>query len=453
MKRLLVACMLCATVAHAEDKRARALLDGAMASSSAYDYVRELVDTVGARKAGSVGAAHAVEWGVQVMQRIGLRNVRREPVKVPKWVRTAESVELLSPIARRLHAVALGGSVATPPDGVTAEIVEVTSLEAVRQLGDRAKGKIIFFNKPMSRTVDFMGYEGVVGIRGHGATEAAKVGAVGALYRSAGTARGQVPHTGMMRYDEAFPKIAIAALSLEDADLLHRLLEANKSVRVRLKIAAEWQGEVDSANVVGEIAGREPELVLIGCHLDSWDIGTGAIDDGAGCGIVLDTARLILAQHEKPRRTIRVVLFMNEEHGLSGAKAYAVTHKSELALHTAALEADAGAGRPYGVYVAGEGPTLERVKEMIAPLSSLGVTDVKKTDEAGADLIPIQGAGPVVMSLMQDMTQYFDWHHTEGDTLDKIDPETLKKAVAAFAVLTHALSESPTRLPASPPLP
>jgi Zn-dependent M28 family amino/carboxypeptidase len=301
------------------------------------------------------------------------------------------------------------------------------------------------------RSRNFEGYGSVVGMRGHGAVEAARLGAAAALIRSVGTGAYRLPHTGATRYDEKVPAIPFAAIAAEDADLLHRLLAAGEPVRVKLRLDVGWKGEVDSANVVGELPGREKpdEIVVIGAHLDSWDLGEGALDDAAGVAIVLETARL-LAQLGPTRRTVRVVLFMNEENGLSGAKAYAETHKAEVAKHVAALEADAGAGRPLGFTVAGGAPAVALVKKWVAPLASLHLEDVVATDEAGADLIPLQRAGVPVLSLNQDMSSYFDWHHTAADTLDKIDPIDLALDAAAFAWLTYSVASSDEKLPAPP---
>jgi Zn-dependent M28 family amino/carboxypeptidase len=387
------------------------------------------------------------------MRAAGLRNVRKEPVKVPRWVRGEESVELIAPATAQLHAVALGGSVGTPADGITAEVVEAQSLDELKALGARVQGKIVLFNKVMSRSRGFDGYGAVVPLRGRGAVEAARLGAVAALIRSVGTGAYRLPHTGATRYDDAVAKIPFAAVAAEDAEHIHRLLAGGETVRVRVRLSCGWQGEVDSANVVGELPGKDKrdEVVVIGAHLDSWDLGVGAVDDGAGCAIVLETARLITALGLTPRRTIRVVLFMNEENGLSGARAYAATHKNELAKHAAAMEADSGAGRPLGFVVAGGEPSVALVRALARPLASLGAATATAVEEAGADLMAMQAAGVPVVGLAQDMTTYFDWHHTAADTVDKIDAIDLALDVAAFAVVTWGLATASERLPPSPP--
>jgi carboxypeptidase Q len=424
---------------------------GALVGGHAFSIVQSLVDQVGSRLAGTPGADRAVEWALREMRAVGLQNVRKEPVRVPRWVRGAESVEVTAPVTRALHAAALGGSVGTPAGGISGEILEVASFDELKAAGAKAQGKIVLFNKAMMRTKGFEGYGSVVGMRGHGAVEAARLGAAAALIRSTGTGAYRLPHTGATRYDDKVPPIPFAAISMEDADLLHRLGAAG-AVKVKLRLEVGHKGEADSANVVGELPGRDKpdEIVLIGAHLDSWDLGEGAVDDGAGVAIVLETARLLHLLGVRPKRTIRVVLFMNEENGLSGARAYAEAHKNELGKHVAAMEADAGAGKPLGYAVAGGIASVEMVKKLTGPLKALQLDDITATDETGADLIPLQRAGVPVLGLTQDMTYYFDWHHTAADTLDKIDPSDLAKNVAAFAWMTHALSESLERLPTPP---
>jgi hypothetical protein len=441
--------------AHADPAQLAARIAGsALVGGHAFAIVQSLVDQVGHRMAGSPSADRGVEWALKEMRACGLKNVRKEPVKVARWMRGAESVELTVPVSRALHATALGGSVPTPAGGITGEILEVSSIDELKAAGARAQGKIVLFNKPMARTRGFEGYGSVVGMRGHGAVEAARWGAAAALIRSVGTGSYRLPHTGATHYDDKLPAIPFAAIAAEDADLIHRL-GAAAPVKVKLRLEVGPKGEVESANVVGELPGQgkaAEEIVVIGAHLDSWDLGEGALDDGAGVAIVLETARL-LSLLGPPRRTLRVVLFMNEENGLSGARAYAETHKAELPKHAAAMEADAGAGRPLGYAVAGDAAAVALVKQLIAPMTALHLNEVTATDEAGADLIPLQVAGVPVLSLNQDMTSYFDWHHTAADTLDKIDPNDLSMNVAAFAWLAHALADTPDRLPAPPPPP
>jgi hypothetical protein len=456
MKRALLMLLLVGAPASADvDPVPARLAGGALLGARALSIVQSLTDGIGPRPAGSPAAARAVEWALAEMRAAGLRNVRREPVKVPHWVRGAEAAEIVGDTPRRLRVAALGGSVATPADGLTAEVLEVASVDELKAAGARAQGKLIFYNKAMPRSRGFDGYGAVVGLRSRGAVEAARLGAVGVLLRSVGTGAFGLPHTGGMRYDDQVARIPAAALAAEDAELLHRRIAGGEAVRVKLRLESERQPEVESANVVGEIPGRgrPEEIVLIGAHLDSWDLGPGALDDGAGCAIVLETARLLAALTPAPRRTVRVALFMNEEFGLSGARAYAEAHKAELARHAAAMEADSGAGRPLGFAVVGGAPSLAQVHALAAPLARLHLDEVSATDEAGADLIPLQSLGVPVLGVSQDMSGYFDWHHTASDTLDKIDAAELTENVIAFAVMAHALADAPQRLPAPPPPP
>jgi hypothetical protein len=429
------------------------LTGAALAGGQAYATVSSLADRVGQRLPGSPAADRAVKWALETMQALGLKNVHKEPVQVPRWVRGDATAELVAPALLPLHAVALGGSVGTVPAGITGEVVEVSSIDELKALGDRVKGKIVLYNKRMVRTATGEGYGQAVGLRGRGAVEAARFGAVAALIRSVGTGAYRLPHTGATRYENDVAKIPYAALAAEDAEHLHRLLAQGDKVQVRLKLGAHAAGEVTSYNVIGEVPGREKpeEIVLLGAHLDSWDLGTGALDDGAGCAIVLETARLVTALGLQPRRTLRVVLFMNEENGLSGARAYAKQHQAELARHVAAMEADSGAGRPIGLQASGGPQGAALVARWAAPLTGFLDAQVRPAEFGGADLIPLQAGAVPVLEVNQDMSSYFDWHHTAADTVDKIDPVDLSLAVAAFAGLAHAAADSQEVLPRTRP--
>jgi carboxypeptidase Q len=424
------------------------LIGAAIGEGRAYRIAESLTDGVGARPSGSEGAARAVKWALAEMRALGLKNVHSEPVRVPRWIRGAAEAEIVTPARQALHAVALGPSVPTGPDGLSADVVEVASYNELKALGDGARGKMVLFNpRAMQRGRTFEEYGRVQQFRGGGAVAAAKLGAVAALVRSAGTGAYRLPHTGGMHYDDAVPKIPAAALAVEDADLIHRLLRGGGRVRVHLLLTPKFDGEVESANVVGEVPGRERagEIVLLGAHLDSWDLGTGAIDDAAGCAIVMDAARVIAALGRAPKRTVRVVLFMNEEMGLSGGRAYARAHEGELGRHVAALEVDSGGGRPAGFGAVGAGG-VPLIKKIAAPLSALGAATVSEAQDAGADLGPL-GGKVALLSLDQDLTTYFDWHHTAADTFDKLDAMDLALNVAAVAVAAYGLAEANETLP------
>jgi carboxypeptidase Q len=419
----------------------------------AYEILSHLTDRIGPRLSGSAGAEEAVRWTHERLKSDGLQ-ARLEPVKVPHWVRGAEEAEVLEPVAQRLLVTALGGSVPTPDDGVTAEVVEAQGLEGLKALDDAAvRGRIVLFNRAMVAGDALEGYGAVSPQRTRGATEAARRGAVAVLVRSIGTLNARLVHTGAVTYAEATPRIPAAAVTAEDADLLHRLLTSGRPPRVRLRLGCRTLPDADSANVVADLPGRTTpeEIVLIGAHLDSWDLGTGALDDGAGVAMVMESLRLLKSLGLVPRRTIRGVLFMNEENGLRGSRAYAAAHAGELERHVAALEADSGADRPQGfLALVGEGglPVLERIVRLLEPVGPRRVRPV--TRSPGADIGSLRPARVPLLGLELNAGSYFDWHHTPGDTLDKVDPRNLAQATAAMAAMAYVLADMPDVLPRPP---
>jgi len=420
--------------------------------SRAFEKLRHLTDRIGHRLSGSPQLEQAVAWAQAEFRRDGLTNVRAEEVQVPKWVRGVERCEIVAPANHRLALLALGGSVPTPAGGLTAEVVEVRTFEELERLGEAAvRGKIVLYGQAMVRSgEDGPGYGTVASLRTRGAVAAAKLGAVGALIRSLGTASFRLPHTGATHYEEGVAQLPFAALAAEDAELIHRLLEQGP-VKVRLELGCSTGPDVPSANVVAELPGREKpeEIVLIGAHLDSWDVGTGAHDDGAGCAHVMDTMRTLVALGLKPRRTIRAVLFTNEENGLRGGRDYFERHKDELERHVAALETDSGGFRPQGFgWTAGEGAD-RLLRELVAPLRAIGA-DGLRVGGGGADISPLARARVPLLGLRVEGTRYFDYHHTEADTLDKVDPTELAQGTAALAVLTWGLAEHAETLPRPP---
>ncbi len=423
------------------------LIGAALSEGHAYARLAELTDGIGPRLSGTEGAEAAVQWAKRGFEADGVK-VWLEPVKVPRWVRGEERARVLASERFREHPLsilALGGSVGTPAGGVTAEVIEVRSLEEVATLGDKVKGKIVFFNHSMREAAD---YGKVAGLRTRGASVAAKSGAVGMLVRSLATASLRSPHTGAMRYDEGVPRVPAAAVSVEDAELLHRLL-AGGPVKLELKLGSQNLPDADSFNVVAEVKGREKpqEVVLLGAHLDSWDVGTGAHDDGAGVTMVMEAARLISKLKPAPRRTVRVVLFMNEENGLRGGKAYAEAHAAELANHVAALEMDAGGGRPLGVSFRTAPGGEELVRPWLRPLEALGAGTLLEGDAGGADISPMAPARVPFVGVRVDSSRYFDVHHSHADTLDKVDPKDLAQSTAALAWVAYVLAEVPGVLP------
>jgi len=422
------------------------LLDG-----RAYEILAHLTDRIGPRLSGSAGAEAAVEWTAERLRSYGLE-AEEERVMVPRWVRGLEEAEILAPAPQRVPVTALGGSEPTPAAGVTAEVVEAVGIEGLQSLGaDAVRGRIVLFNAPM--TVRGMeGYGPAVAQRTRGASEAARLGAVAALVRSVGTLRARLLHTGAVSYQDAAPRIPAAAVTAEDADLIHRLLASGETVRLRLRLGCRTLPDAPSANVVADLRGRESpeEIVLIAAHLDSWDLGTGAVDDGAGVAMVMEAMRLLGELGLRPRRTIRGVLYMNEENGLRGAKAYAEAHAAELPRHVAALETDSGAARPTGLSATVGPGGLERLGDIVRLLRPLGAESVA-AGGGGADIGPLQAGSVPLIGLRLDTTRYFDWHHSAADTLDKVDPRELALGAAAVAVVAYTLAEMPETLPRPDP--
>jgi carboxypeptidase Q len=392
--------------------------------------------------AGSPGDPVAVAWAERTMKELSLADVHTEPVTVRRWERGDESAQIVAPVPQRLVVTALGGSGGTGARGVEGDVVEVASLADLEKLPpDSARGKIVFLDAPTRRARDGSGYgEGARG-RYRGPGIAKKLGAVALLLRSLGTDHDRLAHTGAMAADDH--PLPAAALSVPDAELLHRVLDEKKTARVRLVLGAHTSGEARSANVIGEVTGRERplEIVLVGAHLDSWDLGEGAIDDGAGVGIALETARVISALPTRPRRTLRVVLFANEEHGLDGAHAYATVHGQEALKHVVAMEADFGADAVYAVRWLGDLATRDRFVALARLLAPLDVERDDAPGGGGADVSPLRELGVPILDLRQDGSRYFDVHHTANDTVDKIDPGVYASAAAAFATAAWAAAD------------
>lgn len=425
-------------------ERALALESRAFEDNQAIATLRSLVAAAPKRLSGSKGMLDAEQWAVETMHSIGFDDVRLEKVMVPNWRRGVEAAATTSPGATPLRVTALGGSVGTPLGGIEAEVVEVRSFEQLQKLGDAAKGKIVFFNRPMPRAFRRTGraYGAAVPQRSNGAIEAAKVGAVAALVRSVTTAVDGFPHTGAMRYDEEIAKVPAAAIATEDAEALAGMLKEG-DVRVSLELGCRTLADVEGHNVIGELRGSErpDEVVLIGGHLDAWDLGTGAHDDGAGCVHCLEAIRLLKAIGWRPKRTIRVVLFANEENGLRGARAYAAAHEGEIAKHVAAIETDSGGFTPKGFSCSlrdGEAAAVERLFE---PLDELGAgLFLPGAGAGGADISVLHARGVPCFGMWVDGHRYFDYHHTSVDDLPAVNERELAlgAAVLAYAAATLA---------------
>lgn len=432
------------------DANAERIVDQILTKSQGFETLSYLTDNIGPRLSGSKGAELAVKWTTQQFRDWGI-DVRNEPVIVPHWVRGEERARLVSHNDQRIVLTALGGSVATPVSGITADVVEITSYDQLEPLGRAGlAGKIVFYNGPMDMTLiesgrAFEAYSKAVGFRATGASRAAEYGAVATVIRSVASASLRTPHTGSLHYDDKQPKIPSAAMTTEDADLVHRLLAKGERVRMHLVLTPKTLPDVKSANVVAEIKGSEhpEEVVVIGGHLDSWDLGTGAIDDGSGVAMVMETLRTLKSLGIQPKRTIRGVLFMNEENGLRGGRAYfdRVAKNEALDEHVAAIETDAGAAPPVGFTSTLEGDDLARLKSRMKVLARIAPMYFESSRHTGADTSPLTDAGVAGFGLVPDPRHYFDYHHTPADTLDKVDPKALAQNTAALAALAYVIAE------------
>jgi carboxypeptidase Q len=425
-------------------QRADSLIAAATRDSAAHIRLGNLVDTFGPRLSGSASLESAIDWVLKEMKADGLQNVRGERVMVPHWVRGSESADLVKPRAARLHMLGLGGSVPTPARGITAPVLVVTSFDDLRARAQEARGKIVLFDVP------FTTYRETVHYRVEGASAAARVGAVASLIRSVASFSIRSPHTGVMRYDSTVARIPTAALSVEDAELLHRFQDRGQPVVVTLRMKARTLPDAPSRNVVAEVVGRErpDELVVLGGHIDSWDVGQGAMDDGGGAVAAWEAVRLIHHLGLRPRRTVRVVLWTNEENGGRGALTYRDTHAAELQKHVLAMESDNGTFAPQAFRFSGSAAGLARAKQIETLLQPLGAGRVVKEDESPeADITPLVERGVPGMGLEVDRTRYFWFHHSDGDTLDKVDPAELARCVAALAVMAYVVADLPDALP------
>jgi carboxypeptidase Q len=423
----------------------------ARADRGAYTKLAYLTDHIGNRLSGSPQLDQAIAWAAGTL-RLDADEVHTEKVMVPHWVRGTESAALVAPVERDLPIIGLGGTVATGRRGITAPVVVVTSWADLEAKKDQIKGKIVLYDVPMAPYDDHPHYGDVVGYRWAGASRAAKLGAVGMLMRSVTAHSQRTPHTGSLGYAAGAPKIPAAAVTVEDAELIARLA-AEGPVEVHLRTSGHFLRDAPSANVVAELRGRDQpdEVVVIGAHLDSWDVGQGANDDGAGVVTCMEALTVLRRLHLTPRRTIRVVLFTNEENGGAGGAGYAKAHADEMKHHVAALETDLGAYPPQGFQVAAADDVQPRAAARLGDVASL-LADLHATrvttGHAGADVEPMAPAGVVTVGLDVAATTYFNYHHTRADTLDKVDPQLLADDVAAVAVFAYVVADMPGRLDA-----
>jgi carboxypeptidase Q len=421
------------------------LIAAATRDSAAWNRIAELTDRFGPRLSGSENLEHAIDWMLVQMKRDSLDNVRGEPVMVPRWVRGDESAELVSPRAAKLSMLGLGGSVGTSPEGVTAEVLIVSSFDELTRRAAEASGKIVLFDVP------FTNYGQTVQYRVNGAIAAARVGAVASLIRSVSSYSMRNPHTGTMSYDTTVQRIPHAAISTEDAMMLHRLSDLGERIVVKLRMDAQTLPDARSRNVIAELRGRErpDEIVVMGGHIDSWDVGTGAMDDAGGVVVAWEAIRLMKQLGLRPRRTIRVVGWTNEENGLRGGNAYRDAHASELDKHVLAIESDGGVFSPLGFGFTGSDSAFAVVRKIGKLLDRIGAGRITRGG-GGADIGPIMRTGVPGMGLDVAGDRYFWFHHSEADTVDKLNPHEVSLCVAAMAIMAYVTADLPQPLPRGP---
>lgn len=435
------------------------LMQAALTSDFAWRQVAHLSDNIGPRLSGSPQAQKAVEYVAAELKALGME-VRTEKVMVPHWVRGEERAELIewpgmaANTTQKIVLCALGGSVATPADGITAEVVVVRDFDELNSLGkEKVAGKIVVFTHAFDKAMAAEGHGGeaygqAVVYRSDTASAAARLGAAASLIRSVGSADFRLPHTGAMKYADDAPKIPGGAVTFEDADLLAALAPQGK-LRMHLVMTPQTLPDTESYNVIGDLKGStNPEqVVIVSGHLDSWDLGNGSIDDGAGVACAMQAANLVKQLKLQPKRTIRVIAWMNEENGLRGGRGYAADHAGELQNHIGAMETDGGAGHPLGLNAKGK-PGIEKIFAPLGKvLEEIGAGIVARVEHTGADTGPMDQQGVPTFTPIQDSRTYFHYHHTAADTLDKIVPRELAENAAINAVFAYALANIEQPLP------
>lgn len=453
MKKLFITFMMLATgfasQSQTKDETTiKQIFDQALSNGKAYSMLHDLSINIGPRLSGSPGAAAAVEWSRHVMEGFGFDSVWLQPVLVPHWVRGQKEIGRI--VSKKMGTVevnvcALGGTVGTGPSGISASVVEVKSFDELKALGTKGvQGNIVFFNRPMDPTKinTFAAYGGAVEQRANGASEAAKLGAVAALVRSMGSNIEDYPHTGGMRYAPNVTKIPALAISTRHAELLSKLLKDDKEVQVYLENHSVTLDDAPSFNVVGEIRGSEypEEIIVVGGHLDSWDLAQGAHDDGAGCVQSIEVLRLFREMGYKPKRTIRAVMFMNEENGLRGGLKYAALAEMNKEKHIAAIESDRGGFVPRGFTVPTDATAKAKVRSWKPMLEPYGLSDFS-TEGGGADIGPLANQGVPLFGFLPDSQRYFNYHHTAEDTIDKVDKRELELGAASMAALVYLIDQ------------
>ncbi|MAN88134.1 MAG: peptidase M28 family protein [Algoriphagus sp.] len=450
MKKILFLLFLCPLILKAQthSENIQKIFNYELTEGETYENLRYLCKEIGNRISGSPQAAAAVEYTKQLMESYGFDTVYLQPVMVPHWVRGGkEQAKVLNSSklgAVDLNVLALGNSRGTGPNGLVGEVVEVYGIEGLRKLGEQVKGKIVFFNQPMDPTLinTFQAYGGANGQRGSGAAEAAKYGAVAVLVRSLTNRVDDFPHTGNQRYNPDYPEIPALAISTKDAELLSSLLKGQKDLKVYLQNNSMMKEEVLSYNVIGEIRGSEKpeEIIAVGGHLDSWDVGEGAHDDGAGCMQAIEVLRIYKEMGWKPKRTLRAVMWMNEENGLRGGQEYAKVAKAKGEKHIAAIESDAGGFIPLGFSSSGtevQRSKLASWRDLFTPYN-IWKFDVPG---GGADIGPLRDQGPILIGLHPDSQRYFNYHHTAADVFEVVDQRELELGAAAMTALVYLIEQ------------
>jgi carboxypeptidase Q len=418
------------------------IISKSLTDSTAYNRLGYMCDTFGPRLSGSKNLENATNWILKEMKNDGFENVRGEKVAVPTWIRGKESATLLSPFKKELSMLGLGGSIATPRGGLKAEVIVVNDWDELESRSNEVPGKIVLFNAP------FTSYGETVAYRYSGASAAAKHGAVASLIRSIGPWSMNTPHTGVMAYDDDVQKIPHAALTMEDAMMLSRIHDRDDKIIVKLDMNARMVADRWSHNVLGEIKGSiyPDEVVVVGGHIDSWDVGQGAQDDGGGCIASWEAVRLIQELGLKPKRTIRCVLWTNEENGGQGNKGYRDMHMDEMDKHVLAIESDGGVFSPKGFGFSGNDSARKIVEEIHALMKPIGANTISEGGRA-ADVAPLNDEGVPVMSLKVDGSKYFWYHHTNADTFDKVDFNEFNRCVAAIAIMAYVVADLDEPLP------
>jgi Zn-dependent M28 family amino/carboxypeptidase len=434
------------TIDAADIRIAEQLRETALHDDTAFDFTEGLTTGIGARLAGGPNDAKAREWVIAKFKALGFDKVWTEPVTYPKWVRRSEHAEIVTPVSQPLSLLALGHSPATPTGGISAQVVAFDSFDALNAADPASvHGKIVYVGARMHARQDGHDYGIGSNVRTHGPSLASQKGAAAFLLRSAGTDTNRLPHTGVTQFADGVAPIPAAALSSPDADQIERLIKRAQPVTVKLMLDCGMEGEFTGANVIGELRGSKTpdEYFLMGGHLDSWDPGTGAIDDASGIGISVGAAHVIAQLPKRPARSIRVVAFANEEAGLYGGNAMAKANSKSIAKAVLGSESDEGADRIWKITASVKPEARAAIGQIAEVLKPLGIEyDPNEKASGGSDLSAIHAVGMAAISLDQDATRYFDWHHTANDTLDKIDPEQLRQNVAAYAVSAYLAAQA-----------